>query len=72
MAIFRDWAKRHGLPMQVYPDRHSIYRVNTAAADEVENRTGKRPATQFGHAMEELGVRVSCEACNREVTGDIY
>lgn len=60
MTIFGAWAHQHGLPGMVYPDRHSIYRVNTEAADEVEARTGKRPRTQFGRAMDELGVRLSC------------
>ena len=60
MTIFRDWAQRHGLPGALYPDRHSIYRVNTKEADEVEARTGKRPRTQFGRAMDELGVGLIC------------
>ena len=60
MTIFDEWAREHGAPGRVYPDRHSIYRVNTAAADEVEHRTGKRPRTQFGRAMDELGVGLSC------------
>src|SRR5690606_31036586 len=45
-----------GLPLALYPDRHSIYWVSGEAADEVEDRTGKRPSTQFSRAMSELGV----------------
>lgn len=60
MVMLRRWALRHGLPQALYPDRHSIYRVNTDEADEIEARTGKRPPTQFGRAMDELGVRVIC------------
>jgi len=60
MTIFRDWSLEHGLPAQLYPDQDSIYRVNTKAADEVEERAGERPLTQFGRAMKELGVKLSC------------
>jgi len=60
MTIFRHWAQRYGLAEALYPDRHSIYRVNTKEADEVESRTGKRPRTPFGRAMDELGVQLIC------------
>lgn len=60
MTIFRQWAMTHGLPGELYPDQDSIYRVNTKAADEQEARTGKRPSTQFGRAMQELGVGLTC------------
>ena len=60
MTAFGEWSQQHGLPAMVYPDRHSIYRINTEAADEIEARTGKRPRTQFGRAMDELGVRLTC------------
>ena len=60
MTMLRRWTLRHGLPLELYPDRHGIYRVNTAAADEQEARTGKRPATQLGRALAELGARLTC------------
>jgi len=60
MAIFRAWALKHGLPRALYPDRHSIYRRNDKRADEIAHRTGKRPLTRFGEAMEELGVALIC------------
>lgn len=60
MTMLRLWSLEHGLPLGLYPDRDSIYRVNTKAADEQEARTGCRPPTQFGRAMEELGVQVTC------------
>lgn len=60
MTIFQLWAEAHGLPAELYPDQASIYRVNTEAADEQEARTGKRPRTQFGRAMDELGVKLTC------------
>lgn len=60
MEVFGVWSLMHGLPLEVYPDQDSIYRVNGEAADAIEARTGKRPVTQFGRAMEELGVRLTC------------
>jgi len=60
MTLFRHWVNQYGLPGTVYPDRHSIYRVNTKQADEIQLRTGKRPPTQFGRAMDELGVILIC------------
>jgi len=56
MDVLRQWSLRWGLPLSLYPDRHSIYWVSGEEADEVEDRTGKRPLTQFGRAMQELGV----------------
>lgn len=60
MTMFMLWASAHGLPGVLYPDRHSIYRVNTQAADEQEHRTGKRPLTQMGRALETLQVELVC------------
>jgi len=60
MTMVRQWASMHGLPRALYPDQDSIYRVHTKQAEEVYARTGKRPLTQFGRAMAELGVRITC------------
>ena len=60
MGVVERWAKVHGLPRGLYPDRHSIYRVNTKEAEQEYARTGKRPLTQFTRAMGELGVSVTC------------
>jgi hypothetical protein len=60
MTIFRQWSLRHGLPRALYPDQHSIYRRNDKQADDIEHRTGIRPATRFGEAMAELGVELIC------------
>jgi transposase len=56
MGMVRAWATGHGLPLALYSDRHSIYRVNTQSADQEHHRTGKRPRTQMGRALAELGV----------------
>lgn len=47
---FGRWVEAHGVPQQLYVDRHSIYR---------EDEHPERP-TQFGRAMEELGVELIC------------
>jgi hypothetical protein len=60
MTLLRDWTLAYGLPRALYPDRHSIYRRNDKAADEIEHRTGRRPLTRFGEAMAELGVALIC------------
>lgn len=58
MQIFYDWANLYGLPWQLYPDRHSIHRVNDQGADEIENCTGNRPLTRFGQSMDDLKVKM--------------
>jgi transposase len=44
------WVRQHGLPRGVYVDQDSIYR----------NATRPELATQFGRAMQELGVELIC------------
>jgi transposase len=44
---FGRWAKRYGLPRELYVDRHSIYR----------DEDPEKP-TQFGRAMKDLGVKL--------------
>lgn len=47
---------RYGLPQALYPDQDSIYQVN---AESYEAGT-PRPLTQFGRAMQTLGVGLQC------------
>lgn len=60
MSVLRGWVERHGLPQALYPDRHSIHRRNDRQAEDVFHRTGKRPLTQFGRALAELDVAMTC------------
>jgi hypothetical protein len=55
--LLEQWTRRHGLPHSLYVDRDSIYRCESAPslADQL---AGKGPQTQFGRAMEQLGVRL--------------
>lgn len=53
--VFEGWCQAHGLPGSLYVDRDSIYRCERAAT-VAEQIAGKEPMTQFGRAMEQLGV----------------
>ena len=57
MDLFGRWCLEFGVPQSLYVDRAGIYRADrepTAA----ELKAKRRPATQFGRAMAELGVRL--------------
>jgi len=49
------WVRKYGLPASLYVDRDSIYRCE-GVASIAEQLAGKAPQTQFGRAMEQLGV----------------
>jgi molybdenum-dependent DNA-binding transcriptional regulator ModE len=51
------WVRKHGLPGSLYVDRDSIYRCERVAT-VAEQIAGSEPRTQFGRAMEQLGVEV--------------
>ena len=54
---FAGWVKKHGLPQSLYVDRDSIYRCE-GRATIAQQLAGKEPQTQFGRAMEQLGVKL--------------
>jgi transposase len=51
------WARHHGLPGALYVDRDSIYRCE-GLASVADQLAGKERQTQFGRAMEQLGVEL--------------
>jgi transposase len=57
MTTFRRYAEQYGFPQALYVDRDSIYETTRDATTDEELR-GREALTQFGRAMEELGVRV--------------
>lgn len=59
MKTLWSYIDQRGLPGSLYVDKHSIHRVNRMTTTH-ENLTGKRPLTQFGRAMEDLGVELIC------------
>jgi hypothetical protein len=55
--VLAGWARRHRLPRSLYVDRDSIYRCE-GVASLAEQLEGKAAQTQFGRAMEQLGVEL--------------
>lgn len=57
MDSFKRYIKKYGLPQSIYVDKHSTYKswAKLSIEDELNNR---KPLSQFGRALEELGVRV--------------
>jgi transposase len=57
MRVFQGYVERYGLPRSLYVDRDSIY--ETTRDSTVDEALADKPAlTQFGRAMEELGVEL--------------
>ena len=50
----REYIEKYGRPHAFYSDKHSVFRVNREGAIKSEGKT------QFGRAMEEIGVRTVC------------
>lgn len=55
--MLEGWVRRYGLPQSLYVDRDSIYRCE-GVGSIAEQLAGKEPQTQFGRAMEQLGVEL--------------
>jgi transposase len=55
MDSFMRYTKNYGLPLAVYLDRHTTYKSPAEPALEDE-LAGRDPASEFGRALEELGV----------------
>ena len=55
--VFEGWVRLHGLPGSLYVDRDSIYRCEGKPSID-DQLAGKARLTQFGRAMEPLGVEL--------------
>jgi molybdenum-dependent DNA-binding transcriptional regulator ModE len=55
--LLEQWIKRYGVPSSLYVDRDSIYRCERLPS-VAEQITGKEPRTNFGRAMDQLGVEL--------------
>jgi transposase-like protein len=55
--VLESWVRQHGLPRSLYVDRDSIYRCE-GVGSIAEQLEGKAAQTQFGRAMEQLGVEL--------------
>jgi transposase len=54
---FERYIKKYGIPISAYMDCHAAYQTNRKATVE-EELANETPKTQFGRALEELGVRL--------------
>lgn len=57
MRLFYHLFRKKGLPLSIYADRHSIFWTEREPTPE-EQLLNKRPKTQLGQALEELGIRL--------------
>lgn len=57
MDLMEDVFTSHGLPLSLYSDRHTIFHVvrEQTVMEQIKNI---RPLTQFGQAMDDLGIRI--------------
>ena len=55
--VFAGWVRQHGLPGSLYVDRDSLYRCE-GEPTIAEQLAGKERQTQFGRAMDQLGVEL--------------
>lgn len=54
LTLLRQYMEQHGLPVALYSDKNSIFRVNQ---QEAQTGTGE---TQFGRVVRELGIELIC------------
>jgi len=55
--LLRRVLRRHGIPLELYHDRHSIFQDNSPRPSTIDEQlAGCREPTQFGRALEELGI----------------
>ena len=57
MLVMRAISQTHGLPLEVYADRHSIFQSPKQPTLE-EQLAGKQPRSQFARALDELHIRI--------------
>ena len=57
MDSFQCYIRQHGIPLAVYADKHTTYRSPAEPTIE-EQLAGAAPQSQFGRALEELGVEL--------------
>lgn len=55
--VLEGWVRKHGLPASLHVDRDSIYRCE-GQPSLAQQLAGQQPQTQFGRAMEALGVEL--------------
>jgi transposase len=56
LIVLRQTLRRHGVPLAVYRDRHTIFELSGALLTLEEQLVDRRAPTQVGRALEELGI----------------
>jgi transposase len=64
IRMLREITHSHGIPLALYHDQHSIFELSQDKIPSLEDQlAGKRPLTQLGRLMEELGIHsISAES----------
>ncbi|MDF0666161.1 MAG: ISNCY family transposase [Nitrospira sp.] len=57
MDSFQRYGRRYGLPLALYADKHTTYQ-SPAEPTVAEQLAGEEPLSQFGRALDELGVEL--------------
>ncbi|MDP8905461.1 MAG: hypothetical protein M3N29_09160 [Chloroflexota bacterium] len=68
--MWPDTVRRHGLPLAVCRDRHTIFETRAGELTLEEQLVDRRTPTQVGRALEELGIN-SIAARSRQAKGSI-
>ena len=69
--LLQHLVQKEGIPVALYHDRHSIFELSADKLPTIEEQLeGKRPLTQFGRLMEELGI-TSIPALSPQAKGRI-
>lgn len=58
LRLLREIITRHGIPLSVYTDRHSVFTVTRKAWTVDEELAGRQQPTQVARALEELGIEL--------------
>ena len=59
LLMLKNIIERHGVPLALYSDRHGIFQHSPKEPQTLEEQLrGRRDPTQFGRALEELGIEL--------------
>ncbi|HEY4754170.1 MAG TPA: ISNCY family transposase, partial [Candidatus Limnocylindrales bacterium] len=71
LVVLRDTVRRHGVPLAVYRDRHTLFEAPRGSLMTLEEQLADtRLPTQLGRAFDELGI-TSIAACSPQAKGRI-